>query len=183
MGHDTEAEIRARIAELESTLTEIYDRSADLRRAPAARMFSRARRSFLLLALLVALPLVAYAANISTPYTFVNGTVADAVEVNANFATLVAESNAQDERVTALEALPNIQIRSSTVSVSTTGTTGVGVSCSPGEQVIGGGFDPQIALVVHGSYPLSSTQWECVFTNPASSARDATCYAICADFG
>jgi hypothetical protein len=38
------------------------------------------------------------------PYFFVNGTTADATEVNANFTTLVNESNAQDGRIGVLEA-------------------------------------------------------------------------------
>lgn len=55
---------------------------------------------------LIVVPLVAYAGTISLPYTFSNGTLADAVQVNANFDTLVLESNDQDGRLTALEALP-----------------------------------------------------------------------------
>jgi len=39
---------------------------------------------------------VAFATQITVPNTFVNGTIADADEVNANFDALVTESNAQD---------------------------------------------------------------------------------------
>ena len=54
--------------------------------------------------LLLAIPLAAYAATIAVPNKFVNGTTADADDVNDNFETLVLESNDQDARLTALEA-------------------------------------------------------------------------------
>ncbi len=47
----------------------------------------------------------AVASTISMPYAFSNGTPADADEVNANFDTLVLESNAQDSRIAAIELL------------------------------------------------------------------------------
>lgn len=49
---------------------------------------AHAATTFLLLALGLAAPLAAFAA-ISVPYVFVNGTPADADEVNANFQTLI----------------------------------------------------------------------------------------------
>jgi hypothetical protein len=42
---------------------------------------------------------VTYASQITIPHVFVNGTVADAYEVNENFSALVTESNAQDLRI------------------------------------------------------------------------------------
>jgi hypothetical protein len=48
-------------------------------------------------------PLAAVAAQIVLPYSFSNGTVADAIQVNDNFATLEVESNDQDARISDLE--------------------------------------------------------------------------------
>ncbi|MEO0399305.1 MAG: hypothetical protein AAF224_07745 [Pseudomonadota bacterium] len=54
---------------------------------------------------------VAVAEQIEIPNTFVAGTPARASEVNANFAALASESNAQDTRVSALEAaVPEQQV-------------------------------------------------------------------------
>lgn len=50
--------------------------------------------------------LLASAGTISLPNTFSNGTTANADEVNANFNVVVGESNNQDGRIAALEALP-----------------------------------------------------------------------------
>jgi hypothetical protein len=61
------------------------------------------RAGFALVATLVAVPAAAFAATISIPYGFSNGTIADANEVNANFDTLVLESNAQHGRIATLE--------------------------------------------------------------------------------
>jgi len=60
----------------------------------------------------------AHATTISMPYTFSNGTVADATEVNANFSTLVSESNAQNVRLTNVEA----DVLSVTAQASTNAT-------------------------------------------------------------
>jgi len=68
------------------------------------RLLASPRVRIALAVAVVAIPLAAYAAQISVPYNFVNGTVADATEVNANFTTLETESNAQDLRLAALEA-------------------------------------------------------------------------------
>jgi len=58
----------------------------------------------LLCALWVAGPEASRADQIAVPFTFVNGTIADATEMNANFDALVLESNAQDLRIADLEA-------------------------------------------------------------------------------
>ena len=52
----------------------------------------------------VVIPATTYAAIIGVPNTFTNGTIADANKVNANFDTLVTESNAQHARLEVLEA-------------------------------------------------------------------------------
>lgn len=64
----------------------------------------RRTRAALLLTVGLALPLGAFAAQITLPFVFQNGTVADAEEVNQNFLTLEDESNAQDLRLAALES-------------------------------------------------------------------------------
>jgi hypothetical protein len=75
--------------------------------AAAARVLIAKRRgaraSLVVLALLV-VPLVAVAASITVPNAFVNGTPADADDVNENFDTLVLESNDQDGRIGTLES-------------------------------------------------------------------------------
>ena len=67
------------------------------------RLLADPRVRIALAAAVVAIPLAAYAAQISVPNTFVNGTIADAAEVNANFGVLVTESNAQDSRIATVE--------------------------------------------------------------------------------
>lgn len=52
---------------------------------------------------LVALPLSA-AVAVTLPHTFTNGTVADATEVNANFATLETAASDADTRIAAIES-------------------------------------------------------------------------------
>jgi hypothetical protein len=64
----------------------------------------RGARMTLVIMVSLAVPLAAYAATISLPNVFVNGTPANANEVNANFDTLVLESNSQDSRIFSLES-------------------------------------------------------------------------------
>jgi len=99
------------LRELQAEMEMLKAELADLRCLPAARLrgllarLPSSRRTRL--ALVAAVLLVAtasYAATVSMPYSFSNGTIADATEVNANFNTLVTESNAQDSRIATLEA-------------------------------------------------------------------------------
>lgn len=60
---------------------------------------------------LVLLPVVGFASQASLPNVFVNGTVADADQVNANFNALVTAVNDNDTRVTALEARSGTAVR------------------------------------------------------------------------
>ena len=60
--------------------------------------------TWLSVGMLLIVPITAYAAIISVPNTFTNGTIADATEVNANFDGIVSESNAQHARIAALES-------------------------------------------------------------------------------
>jgi hypothetical protein len=61
-------------------------------------------RALAILLVAFAVPLTAYATSISLPHVFVNGTPADADEVNTNFGVLELESNMQDARLGTLEA-------------------------------------------------------------------------------
>ena len=76
----------------------LTQRLARLERREAQRRWGRRA---LLAAIFV--PFAAWAAQVTMPHVFVNGTPADATEVNANFDTLVAESNDQDLRLQSIE--------------------------------------------------------------------------------
>jgi hypothetical protein len=88
-------------ATLKAKLAALKGDAAVRWRGALPRLLADRRIRLALAAAVVAIPLAADAATIFVPYTFVNGTVADATEVNANFNTLVLESNAQDSRITA----------------------------------------------------------------------------------
>ncbi len=71
-----------------------------------ARVLTRPKTrwpSTVLSSLVLLVPAVAAAATLVLPHPFVNGTIADADEVNSNFETVVLESDAQDARLVALE--------------------------------------------------------------------------------
>ncbi len=51
-------------------------------------------------AVVILIPLAAYAGTIGMPYTFTNGTIADADEVNANFGAVETAVNDNDGRIT-----------------------------------------------------------------------------------
>lgn len=68
---------------------------------------------------LLVTPMASYGALISMPNTFVSGTVADASQVNANFDTLVVESNDQDARLSGLEEIEkSIKIPASALALN-----------------------------------------------------------------
>lgn len=110
-------ELQAKIEQLEARLAALEQGG----RAPKPRPRAPARRlggRFALLAALAIVPAAAYAAVISVPNTFSNGTVADANEVNANFDTLVIESNDQHTRLVAVEA--QVAANASSIATNTT---------------------------------------------------------------
>jgi len=96
-------ELQAEIETLKARLAEVEDRPAGRLRRQLTRVGSSARARLALGTAVTLVAAVSYAATISVPYTFTNGTVADAGEVNANFDTLVVESNDQDSRISDVE--------------------------------------------------------------------------------
>jgi hypothetical protein len=67
---------------------------------------------WLALALLAATPVTVYAAAVAGLTTFVNGTIADADQMNANFAAVATAVDDNHVRVNTLEAIPNQQCAS-----------------------------------------------------------------------
>jgi hypothetical protein len=92
------------IERLKAELTTLKRDSNARRPGVLGRLAASPRLRIALVAVMVAIPLAAYAAQISIPYTFTNGTPANANEVNANFSALVGESNAQDTRLATIES-------------------------------------------------------------------------------
>lgn len=144
----------------------------------------------LVLALVAATPWIVHAAQITIPHEFVNGTVADATEVNENFDALVVESNDQDDRLTALEGatgLAGYEIRtsSSTGLPSPFGTNAV-IPCPTGKVAIGGGYEiagggvSEVRLT-RSSPELDGSSWRIIiFVDFGAGTRDLTLYAVCA---
>ena len=138
---------------------------------------------------LVGAPLVAVAAQLTIPFVFANGEVADAGEVNANFAALVDESNDQDTRIAAVEGaspLPGYQIRTLTLILGTSGGFFTQAPCPTGKVVVGGGYEfdgPFTSVRVDLSAPrLDGSAWR-VRAGYTAAAADgaATLYAVCVD--
>lgn len=97
------------------------------RRACASQRGSRPLgRRALGLMLLLAVPLVAVAGTVTLPNTFVNGTIAEADQVNANFDAVKAAVDDNDSRITA--GPPNTPhdcawaiLRATTATIATVG--------------------------------------------------------------
>ncbi len=101
-----EIDVRTLQAELERLTAELSDLKQGLRPKPR-RLFSRmATGSQVVLSILAGvliLGAVSYAGQITLPWIFENGTVADATQVNSNFSVLRNESNGHDSRIASLE--------------------------------------------------------------------------------
>lgn len=89
--------------------------------AVAVLLLSKRRESRLILLMLVALaiPLTVYAATIAVPNVFVNGTVADANEVNENFVAVKAAVDDNDSRVTTSQGTADAAASSAAAAQST----------------------------------------------------------------
>ncbi len=131
---------------------------------------------------LLVIPLAVAAGTVSVPNTFVNGTVADADQVNANFSALATESNAQDARLLTLET-SGIAGYSQVVANMTipAGTTrNVVAVCPVGTRVIGGGYRIPATTIVLGNRPVSASQWAIEARAPTTGASFVEAFAICA---
>ncbi len=102
MTDDRQQELLERIATLEGKLARIEARrNAVLARIRALNPWLRTA----VFATVLAIPLAAYASSVSVPFLFVNGTLADADEVNANFAAVEAAVNDNDARIAIVEGI------------------------------------------------------------------------------
>jgi len=74
-----------------------------------------------------------------------------------------------------------VSIKSSSLgSVGAGSGVGGTISCAPGEQVIGGGYNANYPLVVFQSYPIDSGTWRFFFFNYTENTSPAvTIYASC----
>ena len=77
--------------------------------APAAWSLRKRRPGLglTLMLVLLAIPLVVAAGSVTVPYTFVNGTTADATQVNANFDAVEGAVNDNDARITTVVGTAN----------------------------------------------------------------------------
>ena len=71
------------------------------------RLTTRRTLRVALLLVLAIVPTAVYAGQVTGLVSFVNGTIADANQVNGNFSTIAAEVNDNDGRVQSLEPLLN----------------------------------------------------------------------------
>jgi hypothetical protein len=114
--------LQQEIETLKARLEEVEGRPVRRLRERLARLSSSKPTRLALIGAVVAVAAVSYAAQISVPNIFVNSTVADADEVNANFSALVMESNSQDSWLVALEGSVTSlqgQVSSNSLGVST----------------------------------------------------------------
>ena len=140
------------------------------------------------LVLAVGLPLAVLADTVVIPHVFSNGTVADAVQVNANFNALVVESNAQDARIGALEAAPGvsgyeIQQRSIVLTGTPAGLNN-SADCPAGKRAVGGGYRLSAGVTtlrIDISAPLSDgSGWQLsAFLSGFSPPLTFTIQAVC----
>jgi hypothetical protein len=98
----TESELQGLLAELEALRQAVARLERRRLRSLAARVLS-SRRTPRFAALLVLAPVAAYA-SVTLPHIFVNGTIADAKEVNENFFALESEVNAHEASASAHHA-------------------------------------------------------------------------------
>lgn len=128
---------------------------------------------------LVAIPAAAYAANLTVPYAFTNGTPADANEVNDNFLAVEVAVNDNATRVASLEATGLLS------GVTTVTDSGLGVrtaTCPAGTTLIGGGAaDTNGAGQLQVSGP-SGNSWVCKACHYGTcGSTSVSCTALCAE--
>jgi hypothetical protein len=140
-----------------------------------ATWFLRKRRpglaSFVALVVL-AVPLVVMAGPVSIPYGFVNGTVADADEVNANFAAAAAEINDNDARISA--APRNCTLETQAFPTA----SNYSYFCGPDRLAVGGGGRCPGGILHSYAYEVGSgSGWQlnCATTNAINEIRVWCC--------
>ncbi len=148
MSHDEHlSELKDEIARLRTRLEAIEAKPAS---RPALARRRRSARIGLVVAACLLVPLVAWAVNV--PFTFVNGEVADATEVNANFDSLAAEltnhiedPNAHHVAITSVDGLAGGTI---TGAVTVTDSVNVPTIQSPTTLSITSGASLDLGSVV-----------------------------------
>ncbi len=130
----------------------------------------------LLVVALVGIPMAAYAATISVPNTFLNGTIADADAVNANFDTLVTESNDQDSRISAVEGSLPHDCTLQTQSFPT--FTNFAMFCGAGKLSLGGGGICLGGTLISAPYVAGNgSGWRvtCATVDPSNEVTASCC--------
>jgi hypothetical protein len=161
-------EPNARIERLEAALSRVHAQQARRQR----------HRTWLLVAL-VTIPTAAYASTLNVPFLFSNGTIANANEVNANFAAAEAAVDDNDSRIASIEAAGPLH---GVVTVSNSGTGFRVAFCTIGTTVIGGGCSDNTGSGQLSHNNVSGNGWRCEsrhYSNNSSLSVTAT--AICAD--
>ncbi len=152
-----------------------------------------ARLGFLLAALLTGAEMVS-AAEIELPNALVNGEVADADAVNENFNVVIAESNAQDGRLSILEA-QTLSVQTLTAPQTIINNTAGAIqtpACPLGMVAIGGGasMDPLTSnppgggfLIFPFPYPPDDRLWAYNFRNTTGGEQNVISYTKCIGLG
>ena len=144
MGDPRLRALQQRIEELEAIVSRLRPRSTPVWRQRLGRALSSLWARRLLVTALLAIPLATWAATLTVPYVFTNGTIADANEVNANFTTLAdamtlhtGQSAPHHEKTTDASELLGGTLDSARLDVAVS-LLGTGISASELE------FDPAL---------------------------------------
>ena len=126
-----------------------------------------------LVLVMAAVPLGVAASTLSAPHVFVNGTIADASEVNENFSAVETAVNDNDTRITALEGSECVTVESGSFARDMT------AQCPGGTLVTGGGCSAQnTGMWISTSRPLLSDRWQCI---AGGGPGNVGAYARCCD--
>lgn len=145
--------------ELERRVADLENRLASMRIAARQRRRWRAAT----VAMLIAIPISAYA--LTLPNSFVNGTIADADEVNANFDAVAASINS----------------RLTLSTFATSGTRIAGIQCPTGMLVVSGGCKTTNGLGQLMNSYKNANGWYCELSNYNNGGDEpVTVEAYCA---
>ncbi|WHI45364.1 hypothetical protein ACJJIW_08780 [Microbulbifer sp. JMSA004] len=107
----------------------------------------------------------ANAGQIELPHTFSSGTKAVAAEVNENFSTLVVESNSQDSRISLAES-------SLTEAIKESNSQDLRINAL--EAVTLTTVTDQLICVVHYTWPIDGSSYDCAQQSAPSDIRSLT---------